>query len=82
MCGGGGVRGQTCNPGARRLMLDALKRRLASPQELGAERAAALWAAVDELVVKAMLSVEGSMHAALCGTRRRSSSRPPLCGPF
>ena len=56
----------TMNPTARRLMLRELKARLSREDVLGASGAAALWARVDDLTVKTMLSVEGTMHTALC----------------
>ena len=45
------------------MMLDELRAQLAS--RLGGERAAALWLAIDDLVIKTMLTVESPMAHAL-----------------
>ena len=65
----------TCNPKAHRLMLPQLKERIA--RDHGDERAAALWTAVDDLVAKTMLSVEGTMQAALCACSLRVATGRP-----
>ena len=70
----------TCNPTARRKMLPELRARLAAPDLLGPQRAAALWGRVDDLVVKTMLAVEGTMSAALEGcSLDAAAGRPNAC---
>ena len=53
----------TCNPNAKRLMFSQLKSRLLD--EMGEDACTKLWRAIDDLIVKTMLSVEGTMHTAL-----------------
>jgi hypothetical protein len=64
----------------RRHMLPELRTRLVAA--LGAERASHLWRAVDDLVVKMMLTVEGPMAAELRASSLRAASGHPNTSCF